>query len=527
MEAPSPPQRTRKICYNMRHAKPHSTTAEAGSVEAPSAPKQTEVPVAFGLNSKDDYEYVDVSGIPVEGSVLPVRLDNGESPLVLRAEDPAGLAEALEERLCVLTGDPEGDPGLWDRYADGWTQVYGEDPPNLTLSDRAVLACTDVANLCSATAELGRDQVAMPKIAMYLDSVAFGEKRSAIENRLQSGAGTATFSMSVPEVVNHGGWPGEWAGPGAVLPDVASFVGTLIRSAFDDARPKMPDGSSLIDDYPPATLDARLVKDAFSVLSRADLLLVPCTVSTKGDITFSASGMSDPEEACPCYSDPDGGELPCVPNDCPWETSYTFSIPVRPYDSATASEDFFPFLCWCMCPLWHHTAAWSCKCDYPMYPQDARHDAMESAGGTPTFYFSWAAEEGVCCPTVAGINGSNGTVVVGVSDSVSGLPADSEIVDVVIVYRAWHVAGPEKAINGTAKYVARMYKVSGTLTANVAGAMTAGVARSLLARSGMPPDPAPSKALHSDQVGVDIVGAYAVVKPAFRSDLSEYRDVLE
>jgi len=516
----------------MRHAEPYSTTAAAPRPDkAPAASKPPEVPVAFGLNSRDDYEYVDVYGIPVDGSVLPVRMDEDAGPLVLKAEDPACLAEALEERLCVLTGDPDYDPYLWDWYEEWWEPVYGEEPPDLTLSGRAVRACTDVAGLCEATADLGSDSTALPQVAMYLDSRTFGRKRSTVANRLQSGYATVAFSLSEPEIVNHGGWPGEWAGAGAVLPDVETSVRTLVESAFDDVRPELPNGSSLGSDDQPPSLDEGRVKDAFAVLSRADLLLVPCTVVPRADVTFSASGMPSPDDLCPCSSDGSQDARTCISEDCPWETSYDFSMPVRPYSADTASEDFFPFLCWCMCPLWHHTAAWSCTCGYPTFPEDARHDEMESAGGTPTFYFSWAADEDVCCPTVAGINGSTGDLTVSVSDSVTGLPDETEVEDVVVVYRVWHVEGPEGVVRGMAKYVAKLFPASGStagsLTADVQGALTADVARTLLARSGMPKDPHPLKSLHSDQVGVDVVGAYAIVRPAFRSDLSEYRDLLD
>jgi hypothetical protein len=481
--------------------------------------------MAFQLTSPDKYRFVDVQSVPVTGNVYPKRAVESRGPLVLKAEDVALAYEAVRERTRLFTGDA-GDVACWKGFPGGVLESDAVESPvalPLRMTDKAPYA--DVRRLCDAWAEPGQ-QVSCGSLATqgvgyvrYVDADAMLSTSSfSLDGMCPSSSGSITFADIAPT----GGWPGD-SGMDANVSAMAGpsdFVKAMFADALDSIKVPSCQDPSLAGRR---ALLSKPLRDCMEDVRRLGRLFVPCTIAGGATCVFSASGMPE----CVPRSGSDGGEDPCA--ECPWPSYREITLVLRTYAeclSGGVSSTFYPFLCWCMCPLWHGTAAWSYRCREPAFPELDRFVNFVPATSTPTFYFSWAALPGVCCPTVAGINGAavNSSCKVSPDASfVGALGDDCDFEMLVAIYRCWHSQGPVNAIDYSYGLAARAFSVSGRGSVPLpADAVSAGTAVELLGRAGIS-DPAPSAGLHSDQVGVDLCAVYAVVKPGFRSDLSEFK----
>lgn len=498
--------------------------------------------MAFQLTSPDKYRFVDVQSVPVTGDVYPKRVRESRGPLVLKAEDVALVYEAVRERTRLFTGDAN-DMAWWKGFPGGVLESDAAESdaaePSVALPLRMTdkVPYADVRRLCDAWAEPEQQvssgsaepgqQVSSGSAGQGVGYVRYVDADAALSlssfslDMMCPSSGSISFGSQ--GIAPTGGWPGDSGMDDnvSVMAGPSDFVKAMLADALDSIKVPSCQDPSLAERR---ALLSKPLRDCMEDVRRLGRLFVPCTITGGATCVFSAAGMVECE---PRDNGPDGEDTTCT--ECSWPTNREITLVLRTYAeclSGGVSSTFYPFLCWCMCPLWHGTAAWSHDCREPACPDLDRFDSFVSDTSTPTFYFSWAALPGSCCPEVAGIDGAavNSSCKVSPDASfVGALGGDCKFEMLVAIYRCWHSRGPEGMIDYSYSLAARAFPVSGrgsvSLPDDVVSAKTA---VELLARAGIS-DPAPSEGLHSDQVGVDLCAVCAVVKPGFRSDLSEFK----
>lgn len=430
------------------------------------------------ISSKSDYKYVDVSKIPVDGNIMPIR-EKSNGPRVLKAVDMAFLVEGFHERYNVY------ETGWWSHIGniDGasaptypWPWPVDMQSPALPLlqatkeilNNIAYMLCAFCGNAVGAggyVTYLSPDKVASvtEKMTLYnVKDLKDGMRSEDVENELIHQTG--------------------------------------LRDGFLPLNPVTGD-----EEYVKRVdLDRTRIRRAFADLKRLQYVIVPMDLDqdrSKVRMTTVKGYDSTPPEG-------ESGEI--------YDDSYTRDVrlTVTPRVISFGSYISFPDVgCYCVCgTLPENTTYTSTLYMSAKGNTDANGDDEEPG------------EKGVvCCVSEVNVSAEGDLVMKPTNGGWN--PGAYDIEKVVLVFRAWdRVSGaggsgddPQVMEN---TYWMRAYSPDGlTIKKEWIGE---GACKEMLAGSGYRttvdehPDPA-----HTESCGVDLTAVYVIAKPQFRTDLSD------
>lgn len=427
------------------------------------------------ISSKSDYRYVDVSRIPVDGNIMPIR-EKSNGPRVLKAVDMAFLIEGFHERFNVY------ETGWWSHIEniDGDSAPQYPRPwpldiqsPALPLLQATKQVLNNIAYMlcayCGGGAHgggyvtyLNPDKVASVAEKMKLYNVRDGMRSEDIENELMHQTG--------------------------------------LRDEFLPLNPIIGD----IEYVKRIDLDRTRVRRAFADLKRLQYVIVPMGLDedkSKVRMTTVKGYDSTPPEG-------ESGEI--------YDDSYTRDIKLTVTPRVIVFGDYvsFPDLgCYCECrTLPENTPT------FTLYMSakgntDANGDDEEPGGDRGV----------VCCVSEANVSAEGDLVMKPTSGGWS--PGAGDIKKTVLVFRAWH------RVSGTGGYGAGPSVMEETYWMRACSPdgltikkewISKGACTEILAGSGYRttvdehPDPA-----HTESCGVDLTAVYVIAKPQFGTDLSD------
>lgn len=426
------------------------------------------------ISSKSDYKYVDVSRIPVDGNIMPIR-EKSNGPRVLRAVDMAFLVEGFHERYNVY------ETGWWSHVEniDGDSAPQYPLPwpidiqsPALPLLQAAKKVLNNIAYMLCAycggfvrgggyVTYLNPGKVASVAEKMKLCNVRDGMRSEDIENELMHQTG--------------------------------------LRDGFLPLNPIVGD----IEYVKRIDLDRTRIRRAFADLKRLQYVIVPMGLDedrSKVRMTTVKGYDSTPPEG-------ESGEI--------YDDSYTRDIrlTVTPRVVVFGYYVSFPDLgCYCGCQTTPENTQ-----TFTLYMSakgntDANGDDEEPG------------EKGVvCCMSEVNVSAEGDLVMKPTSGGWN--PGAGDIKKTILVFRAWHsVSGTGGSGAGPSvteeTYWMRAYSPDGlTIKKEWIGK---GACTEMLAGSGYRttvdehPDPA-----HTESCGVDLTAVFVIAKPQFRTDLSD------
>lgn len=489
--------------------------------------------MAFQLTKASMYRHADTTESEVSGKPLPLRVGDGH--LALSVEDRVFLEEALLERSRVISGggsddakwsgSPEGFPVKW--HVSGSVALDGGIS---AVYDSLKKMCGRVVMLSgsyggTSDVEYGGEYetTGVPDSALaYLDSEAMAGRVSQTLKAVPNSTleGTLHFDGTTPT-----GFPGDPVTDAESLTGGTSAAMAALQAVklFDSLVKTVQDGLS--GSKGTRSLSVRRYAAAACDAARMDRLLVPADVedgNCRG--TLSATGVTSIRKKYPDNKDIWYRE---------WPTSRKYTVRFSTYVdclSAKSSRSFFPFLCWCLCPFWYDTYLWDPVEPSKPFKDDDRHGSMTSGTTySPTIYFKWKAARhtgsnsgsSACCPTDASVSGMTGSAVLSVSLKSVPEPKSEKA---VVVYRAWRsTAQSDGDVSYRSAFAVGVWDVSGGDRVNLpSSATSSSTAESILSKCGIRTDDMQGyEPEHSRQYGVDVVCAYLVVNPGFRSDISD------
>lgn len=492
--------------------------------------------MAFQLTKASRYQHVHAKDSEVSGRPLPLR--TGDGHLALSVEDRVFLEEALLERSRVISGgdsddakwsgSPEGFPVAWHVSGSvaldgGISAVYDSLKG---MCGKVIMLSGSYGGTSDAVYGEEYETTGVPDSAFaYLDSESMSGRVSQTLKAVPNSTleGTLHFDDTTPT-----GFPGDPVTNAESLTGGTSAAMAALQAAklFDSLVKTVQDGLS--ESEGTRSLSVRRYAAAACDAARMDRLLVPATVedgNCRG--TLSVTGVPSISELYPdrrtiWYRG--------------WPTSREYTVMFSTYAdclSTKSSRSFFPFLCWCLCPFWYDTYLWD-----PIFPSkphevNDRHGPMTSGDTySPTIYFKWKAAlqtglnvgaraSSACCPADASVSGMTGSSVLSVSLKSVPEPKSEKA---VVVYRAWRsTAQVSGDVSYRSAFAVGVWDVSGGDRVNLPPeATSSSTARSVLSMCGIRTDGMQGfEPEHSRQYGVDVVCAYLVVRPGFRSDISD------
>lgn len=492
--------------------------------------------MAFQLTKASRYQHVPAKDSEVSGRPLPLRVGDGH--LALSVEDRVFLEEALLERSRVISGG-DSDDATWSGSPEGFPVAWHVSG-SIALDGGISAVYDSLKGMCGRVVMLSgsyggtSDTVyggeytttGVPDSALaYLDSeimtgrvfsVLKAVPNSTLEGTLHFHGDTTPTGFPGDPVTNAESLTGGTSGVMAAL-QAARLFDSLVKTVQDGLAESEGTRSLSVRRYAAAACDA----------ARMDRLLVPADVedgNCRG--TLSVTGVTSIKDAYPDRKDIWYRK---------WPTSRSYTVRFSTYAdclSTRSSRSFFPFLCWCLCPFWYDTYLWDPESPSKPFKTDDRHGSMTSGNTySPTIYFKWKAAKqtgtkdrygsSACCPTDASVSGMTGSSVLSVS--LKSIP-EPKSEKAVVVYRAWRsIAQSGGDVSYRSAFAVGVWDVSGGDRVNLpSSAVSSSTAKSILSRCKIRTDDMQGyEPEHSRQYGVDVVCAYLVVRPGFRSDISD------
>lgn len=261
------------------------------------------------ITEKSEYKHAQVSRIPVEGKIFPVRNNR-----TLKAEDASFLAEALYDRASVYLDWPSSGwmPGPPDYISIPGDNISPNDVTDrafsLTLSQKDRRSCTELAKLFYVVAYTSITGILRRKEFMrYVDPLIEAPTDDKVLDD----------NERFEDLVREGGW----------FRDVEHNF--LKEIGFDASSFAAKAKNSPMTDWRTRPLDLVAIRDAYSDAKNLRRLIVPCETTSGVVCDWQESTSSQ---------DHDTGR------------TYSANLVVEPLSRRNANFNFSTLSCFCTTP---------------------------------------------------------------------------------------------------------------------------------------------------------------------------------
>lgn len=437
-----------------------------------------------------DYRYVGIpDSVAVTGDIMPLRETRREGPCALRAEDIAFLAEGVAERLsCVLFGGVVGD-GAQDWFPLSDFSQGIRQMPSFISGDRAYLG-----SALTSGPTLDPDTRVLPYIVSGLCNTQW------FPDPLDG----PFISIGTPYMYVHP----DKALTGLNKREIRNFIpwdmgSTWLRVMYTAGLPSLYPRNSVLWDFMSERerwdLNPKTMRKAFADLKDLQYVIFPLgpnrTRKCVHVSTYRGYDLQRPDEEI-------------------YSSAYDKSFDIAP-SMYLQGKDLSEIGCYC------EVADWSNSDD-----AITTSTIYMSEKGCVDSGYPWEDSDSrgtVCCVSSVDIQ-CNEAIPMDTGGLNMDLIGPGDMVNVYVVYRVWHRLTGSDGDGREAVILDRQYVVSSRLNPGFAipkGLVRRSSCMEILADCGYPTEitshPYP---YHTEACGVDLVAAFFVARPRFRTDLS-------